>query len=361
MNVWKSLKVKWLILFAVLVFVLDYAQLHMSSENYGTKYNGFGSMDYVLSGDAPAPTQYRLLVPVLYGALDLFYPRLDGEKAIIWLYEPLKMLLMLWAICAFFIFLREFYQEDWALLGTILLCACLPLAFRYDYANQWAELAIFSMAFRAIWRNNQKQATGWTFLGALTRETALVLPLLNFLVNRKKTRGWKWSFLTYGLAFVGTRLLLGPRPRFAPILTMNVNLHRILETTLHPGWLHGTEVFSPYFNPIWLVVPMTGLWIFWSLKKFKEKPAFFRKAFWLIPLFYLTAFCFAYQDEIRIFTWFYLILIPMTLWCWRGDSLENSRDVKSDPILAAQPLFSENPRPVTMQLSAVWDRSQEER
>ncbi len=355
---WKYLGIKWLLLFAALVFVLDYAQLHMCYDNYGTRYNGFGSMNWVLSGEAHAPTQYRLLVPALYGALGLFYPQLNREKEIVWLYEPMKMFLMFWAIWAFFIFLREFFEESWALLGTILLCACLPLTFRYDYANQWAELAIFAFAFKSIKRGDQRQTNVWTFLGTLTRETAFVLPLLNFLVHRKRKKSWRWSLLTYGVTFLGIRLLLGPRPRFAPILTMNINIQRISDIGSYPGFLHGTEVFSPYFNPAWLVVPMTGIWIFWSLKRSKSKPVFFQKAFWLIPIFYLIAFCFAYQDEIRIFTWFYLILIPMTLWCWREDFRKNLKHDEAVQISEILPSFKEQTKPIEVEPVAVSETNQ---
>jgi hypothetical protein len=335
----KHLKTRWLILFAVLVFVLDYAQIYMTFRNYGSMYNGIMGMHAVLGGWAEAPTQYRVLVPGLYGAILGFFPSFSGTQQAVWIYEPLKMLLMFWAICAFFVFVREFLEENWALLGTLILCACLPLTFRYDYAGQYAELAIFAMGFRAIWRNDQKNTIKWIILGTLNRETAFILPFLNFLLNRKKTNLWLWSFFAYSAVFFGIRLFLGWRD-YVQFLTVGTNILRISNIYKFPQGLGKTIIYSPYFNPVWFIIPMVGIWLYWSLKDFKKKPDFFQKAFWLIPLFYMISFFFALQDEIRIFIWFYLILIPMSLWSWREDSFKDTKPPEGDEIFTPQHLSS---------------------
>ena len=342
----KDLKVKWVVLFAVLVFILDYAQIYMTFRNYGSMYNGIMGMHAVLGGWAEAPTQYRVLVPAIYGMILGFFPSLSGTLQAVWIYEPLKMLLMFWAVCAFFVFVREFLEENWALLGTVILCACLPLTFRYDYAEQYAELAIFAMGFRAIWRNDQRNLIKWIILGALNRETAFILPCLNFLVNRGKTNLWLWSFLAYSAVFFGVRVLFGWRD-YIQFLTVGTNILRISNIYKFPQGLGKTIVYSPYFNPVWLIAPMIGIWLYWSLKDFKKKPEFFQKAFFLIPVFYTIAFFFALQDEIRIFIWFYLILIPMSLWSWRKDSLKDVKPPKSDEISIPQvSSLKENKEPI---------------
>lgn len=327
----KHLKTRWLILFAILVFILDYAQIYMTFRNYGSMYNGIIGMHAVLGGWAEAPTQYRILVPAIYGVILGFSPSLSGTLQAVWIYEPLKMLLMFWAVCAFFVFVREFLEENWALLGTLILCACLPLTFRYDYAGQYAELAIFAMGFRAIWRNDQKNIIKWIILGTLNRETAFILPFLNFLCNRKKTNLWLWSFFAYSAVFFGVRLFFGWRD-YIQFLTVGTNILRISNIYKFPQGLGKTIVYSPYFNPVWFIIPMVGIWLYWSLKDFKKKPDFFQKAFWLIPVFYIISFFFALQDEIRIFIWFYLILIPMSLWSWREDHSQNLKPKRSNEI-----------------------------
>lgn len=335
----KNLKARWLLLFAVLVFILDYAQLNMTFYHYGSVHNGIMGMHAVLGGWAEAPTQYRVFVPFIYGTILGFLPSISGTMKAVWIYEPLKMLLMFWAICAFFLFLREFLEEKWALLGTLILCVCLPLTFRYDYAEQYTELAIFAMGFRAIWQNKQSNLIKWIILGTLNRETAFILPLLNFIINRKKAKTWPLGFMAYAGVFCGLRLLIGPRDHieFIPFAT---NILRISNIFQYPQYLGKTLVYSPYFNPVWFIVPMIGLWVYWSLRKFKSKPVFFQKAFWLIPLFYIVSFFFALQDEIRIFIWFYLILIPMSMWSWREDSFKDTKPPKSDEIFTPQILSS---------------------
>jgi len=315
----------------VLVFILDYVQIHMTFHTYGSMHNGIMGMNAVLGNWAGSPTQYRVFVPAIYGLISGFFPSISGTMKAVWIYEPLKMLLMFWAVCAFFLFLKEFFEEKWALLGTVILCACLPLTFRYDYAEQYVELAIFAMGFRAIWRNDQKNVIKWIILGTLNRETTFILPLLNFLVNRRDNKGWIWGFLTYASVFCGIRLFFGPRDHIQ-FLTFATNILRISNIFQYPQFLGKTTVYSPYFNPVWFIVPMVGIWIYWSLKNFKNKPEFFQKAFWLIPVFYTIAFFFALQDEIRIFIWFYLILIPMSLWSWREDSVKKLQPLSSNEI-----------------------------
>jgi len=41
----------------------------------------------------------------------------------------------------------------------------------------------------------------------------------------------------------------------------------------------------------------------------------------------VAACCFAITGEVRIFTWYYLVLIPMTLWNWRAESISSADDL----------------------------------
>jgi hypothetical protein len=73
----------------------------------------------------------------------------------------------------------------------------------------------------------------------------------------------------------------------------------------------------------------------------------------------VTAFFFAYQDEMRIFNWLYLTLIPMTLWSLRGDSSRNLEDVRSAESSDPKGLSGEETRPVTVLLAAISEEKKE--
>ncbi len=83
MNLWRALKIRWPIFCAVLVLVLAYVWLHVSSDNYGRSYGGFGRSEHLLTGDAYTPPQCQTLVPVLCETLGLFCPSPGGEQKII--------------------------------------------------------------------------------------------------------------------------------------------------------------------------------------------------------------------------------------------------------------------------------------
>lgn len=310
----KIFSLKYIILFLILAFVLDYAQFGLTSHNYDVPTNGWGAMDSVLRGEAPTPTQFRVLFPWSYLILYNLFGCPSKLHALVWIYEVLKILTIFLALLGIFYFFSLVLKEK-ALLATLLFCALIPLTFLYDCPDQFLDIFFLSLGFAGIIQNKKSMLNGACFLGALNRETTLlILPVLNFLVKRGKiVKDSVLPFISSGAALLLVLVVYGFRPRYCEYLMIEKNLKNFSIIFQYPQ-SHGKAFFiMPYFNPMWFFAVAFGFFLYLAFRNLKKSPQFFKSGLILICLYTLICFCIALWREVRIFSWFYLILIPMTL------------------------------------------------
>ena len=247
-----------------------------------------------------------------------------------WIYEPLKMVFIFFALWAVFVYMRMFFKQEKALLALCLMFLFVTLSFFVDYPEQFTELIIFSMAFIGIYQNKQKQVTLWSFLGALNKETAFVIPLFNFFVNRKKGWGWIFPALTFGLTSLVIRLGFGFREYYTYFWTFGVNIKDFIKLDLFPLFYMSTssfiaeggeyiainkvQVLAPYWNPVLFIFLGFGIFLYYTIKKIKTLPAYFKSGLLTAGIFFVICFCITQIREVRNFNWYYLLLIPGFLW-----------------------------------------------
>lgn len=321
----KIFTLKIIILFLVLAFVLDYVYFGITYFNsgYGHECSGFGSINRVIEGHAQAPMQHRVLFPWIYMTLEKLIGFNNRSDKIAWIYEPLRILTIFLALLGIYYFFSWINRiqinlpRNFPLIGTLLFCALVPLSFLYDYHDHFLDILFISLGFVGILRADRGlMLNGAVFLGTLNRETTfLILPVLNFLFwyKKKDMLDLVIPFLVSGYALLIPRLIYGIKFRYYDLWQAGRNLDFLSKIGKYPQEINITKVVLPYFNPSWFFIPAFGFLIFLAIKNFKTSHTFFRWGVGIISFITIFAFCFAVFGEIRIFSWFYLILIPMAL------------------------------------------------
>jgi hypothetical protein len=264
----------------------------------------------VLEGNYGAPADYRVLAPFADEALR----RLTGwTRATTWHVSRLAWILA--AYLAFHVYLRTWYTPPYALLGTALVAATLPLTF----TNSWAhpdhipELALFTLGCLAIARRQEALVAVSLTLAVLNRETGLFLILL-YLVSTPWSRTHLIRSALVGslgtAIFVSLRLVRGFESYDYWQLARNVEFLKLIPPPRDPYYRS-----LAYF---WLVVfaPLMAL----AFYRARSKPAFQRRALFVVPCFVLVAITISSIIETRIFTPLYPLILPAAVGTLAADS-----------------------------------------
>jgi hypothetical protein len=127
----------------VIAWALDRAQLKIGAGTYGSSYCGIGCVDGVNQRTAQAPMVYRVLVPWLIWLGERIAPAAKRDRLAL-LYEPLKITLMALALWA--------TSEALGERSALLLAALLPLTFYFDYWDWAGEVAGLALALTGQWQ-----------------------------------------------------------------------------------------------------------------------------------------------------------------------------------------------------------------
>jgi hypothetical protein len=257
----------------------------------------------VVSGNAPPPARYRVLVPFLLTRL----ARLTGwPLQSIW--YATRLLAFWGSLLVFHVYLRTWFDTPIAILGTFVVAATLPLTFTnsWGHPDDVAELLLFTAACLAIARN-------WTIafglllaLAALNRETSVFLVILFFAaapltrqhVVETAAYGALWAFIYAGL-----------------------RVERGLQTydpfQVRENWAF-LKLLPPAYDPYYRRYAYFGLALFGPLAAiaaaaWARVPRFMKASLLVAPLFAAVCFTFSSIIETRIFTPLYPLVIPAFL------------------------------------------------
>lgn len=203
---------KLVILFAILGWALERAQMVTTAWNYGTIYNGIGAADAVVKRDIKAPMAYRVLVPWLMSVIE----KITGAKRII-IYEILKWILN--SVVLYSIY--YVYGMNVMFVSAILFL----VTFKYDYWD-WAPEVIGVMF--AISGNVYLAVIGGVLHG-LSRETALIVPAAFFLTTGLVYSTAIVSAVTIIVLF-GVRLYVGKRELYCDRVMAMRNVKEFIES-----------------------------------------------------------------------------------------------------------------------------------
>ena len=255
--------------------LLDRVQLKLTSNDYlpGSFHPGYGIIDRVLKRKAYAPMAYRVLVPWLIGW--------NKENRFVWLYEPVKILLMAFSMWAASLTLGT--------LGGVILGILYCSTFWSDYWDVYVEVGCLALALTG---QVELALLGAVLLG-LSRETAPLVGVTYALVTGDIGVGLQ-LFAVSCAVLLAVRLYIGKKELYCERMMWRRNI-KDLKTIFdnRPVYL-GEMTLSVIISVLILIalsdfptawpVPLALLVMGWLMGRAAETRIFAGCFLWLIPI-----------------------------------------------------------------------------
>jgi hypothetical protein len=223
------------------------------------------------------------------------------------------------AFLVFHYYLRRWFSSGESLAGTVILAACIPLAFTVNDVQESAPLLM--LAFIAcLWAIRDNHPIWFAIFlligGGLTNESALVLPAVYFFYNARSLKfkelfrvGWQTVVVALP-AFIaqGTlRIINWHLPHLGGAYHLDENLTNIWNALRHLNPLDYD--LGPYLFP---AVMFTIFWVY-ALIGYRRSPRFVQRALWMVPLFVIPNLITGIFREVRQMVPLGFVLIPPSL------------------------------------------------
>jgi len=248
----------------------------------------------MISATAPAPNQYRPLVPWL---AEMLRGLLPGHN-LVTAYSVLRALVTGSTLYLFDRYMQSWFAPPVAAGGALALAAILP--FTYQHVVQESDpinLLAFILAFWAMARGRDLLLIPVVLFGTLNRETTAMLPAIYLIGNlgvkpfrevarRTALLGFCWC-LIYG----GLRLFYGHRSYYSDVIMWKSNLI---------SWYPSRAVFL-LFGMMWVL----------SLFGARSGPVLLRRTLLLLPFYVALHYVIALVNEVRLFLPWAPVVIPL--------------------------------------------------
>jgi hypothetical protein len=267
----------------------------------------------IIDHTAPSPYAYRVLVPefvrgVAHGLNLVLH---NQHKANIGAYAAFDFAAIAVSLIAIYLLLRGEFPETTAIVGLVLAGLSMMIAFEEN--QPWSFLEPGMFAFGLLWF---RQGRYWLILplialATLNRETSIFLVLILGLAayrsaNQQRKLLWVGACLVIWAGVYGAvRALIGTHPHEYSIRVYAWANFRPLSLVLTP-----LRDFL-FLGPFWLVA-----WRGWRIA-----PTWLRQAAFAFPVFLVVAAPWSLWWEVRLWTPFYCIFLPLVLY-GLGDLLE---------------------------------------
>ncbi len=257
-------------------------------------------------GKLSPPLTYRLLIPyTVYSFHKIFRVPLN------YYYALFRFIFFFLSFALFHIYLKKWFDDKIAMIGTLSMIASLPLILTnwYCIPTDIPELIIFILGAMWIRDNKYKNLFILIPIATLNRETSIALVLLYFLNGIGKEKPYiliKRSaiyFLLWLVPYVTLISIFGFRT--LPIIS---NLKHNLG-----GLLHIFTNLNPY-NHYYFLLYLCGFYWILAFKDFRKKDRFLKRAMVVMAVYFIFAFSRAGAiNEVRMFMPFYVFVIPLGL------------------------------------------------
>ncbi len=270
--------------------------------------------DLIVSGSALSPYRYRVLMPwIAQGLMTLLGGVIPFPKSFILSYTLIDTAGIFLALSCLYLYLREWFKKETALLGVVLAGATMMIALRDHELSPWSwyEAAFVSLGFWLLHREKYRGFTGLMVIATLNRETALFLPLaylftrqdIKNIWNRKAAFQWKpflpmvgWWGLWFFL-YTGLRIGLGWAPHV-------MELGKLIQLNLQPGTIVRSAIKCGL---------LFGFFWYWMFPGFKKAPAFVRGTVGMGVCYFLAILVMGSWKEARLLMPLYPVIIPLGL------------------------------------------------
>lgn len=288
-----------------LTFVMGYVDFdrRVKDFEYSTE-----CLRQVIRGQIQPPMSHRILVPyTVYGLHKIFHISLK------YLYAFFRFTFFFLAFCLFHIYLKRWFDDKVAMIGTLSLIGSLPLTLTnwYCVPTDMPELITFILGAMWIRDNKYKNLLFLIPIATINKETSVALVLLYclngigsqkpaILIKRTTTCFLLWLIPSAALiAFFG-----GIREVPTYFFNMGYNIEGLLRMFKTP---------NPY-NHYYFLLYLCGFYWILAFRNFRKKHSFLKRSVIVMVLLFVYAFFRAGGiNEVRIFIPFYVFIIPLGL------------------------------------------------
>lgn len=263
-------------------------------------------LEQVVKRNFTLPMVYRILVPyTVYFFHRILHISLDFTYALF------RFLFYFLSFVLFHIYLKKWFDNKLAMIGTLSVIASLPLTLTnwYCIPTDIPELIIFILGAMWIRDNKYKNLFLLIPIATLNRETSIALVLLYFLngIGREKRyiliRRTTVYFLLWLIPYITLISIFGFKtwPPFANLI------HNC------KGLLHIFTTPNPY-NHYYFFIYLCGFYWILAFRDFRRKDPFLKRSVIVMLLhFFYVFFRAGAINEVRIFIPFYVFVIPLGL------------------------------------------------
>jgi hypothetical protein len=276
--------------------------------------------DSIITGEAPFPYRYRILVPYFTQGLTELIDRilpLSYRKSWILSYLIYDLIAILLFLATLYIFLRQWHTRLLSLAGVIFCSALLPLSLRDHYYQPWSliESWFFCVAFLVVRKGKYVSLIPLTLAASLNRMSGLFIPLIYLapamnLLPRPEA-GYELDLKTFGrfilLAAMGSVSLVALRA----FLGWGENIHSVSYL-----WdLNRSFNYWPYAL-INIILFAGGWWIFFAAG-IRRADRFTLNILPVAFLYLIPVAVFGIWKEVRLLMPLYPVLISTGLFYLR--------------------------------------------
>jgi hypothetical protein len=251
----------------------------------------------MIGGHAPAPNQYRPLLPWLAEFARLVLPSGDLATA----YMILRGLVTGLGLYVMDGYLRTWFRPGAAAAGALFLAAIVPFTY-YPMIQESDPLNLlaFVAAFWALAAGRDLWLIPLVLVGTLNRETTAMLPAVYLLAR------WGREPLARVLSRTGILVACWVAVYGGLLLLYGRREYYTDPVQLAHNFSSGLPLFVVMltFGAAWVAPWLAG----------KEAPELLRRNLWLVPPFVVLQCVVARVDEVRLFLPLAPILIPLTWW-----------------------------------------------
>lgn len=268
----------------------------------------------IIAGTAPSPYRYRILVPFIGQAfIRPFSAVVSTNAAFLLWYAFYDLLAVLLLLSSLFLWLREWFSKEQALIGVLFVAGTMPIALQDHYFQPWSllESGLFTISLLAMQRRQYWLVAFLVAIASLNRETGVFIPLA-FLLERIDIVGVVKArprisgrsillsgifFLVWALIFFGLRLFLGSTLHVETI--EGLFEHNITQDSVLHTFQNG-------------VLFLGGFWVFVVLG-FSYAPGIIRRVSVMVPFYIIVIILGGVWYEVRLLMPLYPVFIPLGL------------------------------------------------
>jgi len=286
-----------------LTFALGYIDFDRRVESFS---NATAYLEEVVKGEFSLPMARRVLVPYT-----VYFFHKVSHLPLDYTYALFRFIFYFITFMLFHIYLRRWFDDKVAMIGTLSVIASLPLTLTnfYSVPTDMPELITFILGAMFIKENRHKALFFLIPIATLNRETSLALVLLYFLngIGRqqlgllmKRTSAY---FVLWFIPFAALVLTKG---------TLTVPAGYFLGVNTQ-GMLRIFTNFNLY-NQYYFWFYLCGFYWILAFRDFRRKDRMLKRAMAIVIAHFLFAFLkVGAINEVRMFIPFYVFIIPLGL------------------------------------------------